>query len=415
MTMNAVATVPQPAKSKITEFLDRVFVADRVTKMSLPDSIDPEKFRANLYTAIATNPKLLNCNPNALFIEVAGAASLGLRFDPLLGEAYLIAVRDEPQLRVGYRGLIKLARQSGEVVQCYAHTVYQKDRFDVALGLDTRLVHVPNLDEDERGPARLFYAVAKFKDGEADFEVMGLKAIYAIRERSDGYRAFKNGRIKSTPWDSDFEEMARKTVIRRLLKRIPKSPDVSRLLDRDRELEDAPYQDVTPGPRRQALRTIAAPPPPAAEQPGEEEVPNQRGGEVDLGALVAEYEECALVAQTVDDLAECEHQLAGVMGDLSDELRARVDKASLVARARLSPPSEKPKPQTRKATAPPPPADPAPEEGVGLLDQLRAKAKHGRKALRLALGGLTEFDARLLTEDDRQALEQVAAQADESN
>lgn len=240
--MNTQVTVAQR-----TEHFVAAVLADKtgVLEKSLPAHIKPQRFRRNLSTAVAQHPKLLQCEPAAVFLEVAKAAALGLLLDPQLGEAYLITGwskdGDVPQLRLGYRGLIKLARQSGEVASIYAHEVCDLDRFSVALGTDKKLIHEPNY-LTERGKVIMYYAVVHYRDGVSDFEPMSMKEILAIRDRSDAYRAFKAGKIKSTPWSTDEGEMAKKTVLRRLLKRIPQSPELADAL----AAEDAEFVEVTP-------------------------------------------------------------------------------------------------------------------------------------------------------------------------
>jgi len=200
-------------------------------KNILPGHVKPERFLRNFAIAINQHPKLLNCDPVAVFNEVSKAAALGLYMDPQLGEAYLITGfsngRAEPQLRLGYRGLIKLARQSGEIKSIYAHEVHEKDVCRITLGDEKSIYHEPSLMAADRGPIVMYYAVVKYLNGETDFEPMTMAQIHGIRDRSDGWRAFKNGKIKSTPWGTDEGEMAKKTVLRRLLKRVPASPELA--------------------------------------------------------------------------------------------------------------------------------------------------------------------------------------------
>jgi recombination protein RecT len=189
------------------------------------------RFERNLYNAIASEPKLLECDPREVCREVAKIAALGLYIDPALGEAYLITGfshgRTVPQGRIGYRGLIKLARQTGEISEVYAREVCAGDEFECIEGTDRFLRHKPDYFDAERGHPVGFYAVIRYRDGGSDFEVMGRKSIDRIRDRSDAYKAFAAGKIKSTPWSTDYDEMAKKTVIRRLVKRNPLSPDVT--------------------------------------------------------------------------------------------------------------------------------------------------------------------------------------------
>nr|QBM02690.1 hypothetical protein [uncultured archaeon] len=199
---------------------------------ALPSHIRPDRFKRNLVNLLMQRPEMLRYDPRFVYREVSKAAALGLLLDPQLGEAYVVPVwnakakREEPQLRVGYRGLIKLARQSGEIKKIYAHEVCANDHVECELGLDKRLVHRPDLYGD-RGPVIGYYAVVHYATGETDFEPMTIDQIHAIRNKSDAWQAFTAGKIKSTPWATDEGEMAKKTVIRRLLKRVPQSPELS--------------------------------------------------------------------------------------------------------------------------------------------------------------------------------------------
>lgn len=242
----------------VEAFKMEILTPDRAEDLfsALPAHVKPERFERNLVTALMQEPRLMSCDPSMVFREVAKAAALGLVLDPQLGEAYLIVGwnsrerRSEPQIRIGYRGIMKLARQSGDVAQIYAHEVRQNDECEIILGDEKRILHKPNFKGD-RGIVILYYAVVKFKDGTSDFEPMSLTDIHRIRDRSDAYRAFKEGKIKSTPWATDEEEMSKKTVIRRLLKRVSQSPD---LADAFRIEDEADPTDFNVMPQRPSLR-----------------------------------------------------------------------------------------------------------------------------------------------------------------
>lgn len=240
-----IATIPQHRPpSRVEQFMAKVMTEeDRAAlKSALPQHISFARFERNLSNAMMNEPRLMDCSPREVFREVAKIAALGLLIDAQLGEAYLIASRTGPQARVGYRGLIKLARQSGDIALIYAHEVYENDEIECTLGDDKKLNHKPNLF-GARGAIVGYYAVVKFKDGATDFEPMTVEQINKIRDLSDGWRAFKNGKIKSTPWASSYDEMAKKTCIRRLMKRCPQSPELAdafEMEDKAEVLEIAP-------------------------------------------------------------------------------------------------------------------------------------------------------------------------------
>ena len=262
--MNAItkpALVPAASRpTKLEIFMGQVLPPDKreAIARSLPAHVPMARFERNLSNAVMQTPDLMQCPPAMVFKEVSKLAALGLYCDPQLGEAWLIVgynkkeKRKEPQARVGYRGLMKLGRQSGEVAALYAHEVHANDEIECNLGVEKRLVHKPLLFGD-RGPVIGYYAVVKYKDGETDFEPMTMEQINKIRERSDAWKAGQFG-----PWKSDPEEMAKKTVIRRLCKRIPQSPDLADAWKLE-DAADAPMTDVTPEkPRITAAQALAA-------------------------------------------------------------------------------------------------------------------------------------------------------------
>lgn len=292
--MNQVATVqPQQSRapSRVEVFMARVLTPEdrSAIKAALPAHIPFARFERNLSNALMNEPRLLECNPREVFREVAKIAALGLLIDSQLGEAYLIASRTGPQARVGYRGLIKLARQSGDVSMLYAHEVYSNDEIECLLGDEKKLRHKPNLFGD-RGEIIGYYAVVKFKDGDTDFEPMTPQQVDKIRDKSDGYRAFKAGKIKDTPWASSYDEMAKKTCIRRLAKRIPQSPDLAAALSIEDKAEFLELQATgatistaaAPSTLSDRLDALAAPREPAHD-PETGEV-TQENSETDAGS-----------------------------------------------------------------------------------------------------------------------------------
>lgn len=208
-TLNSVKALIEASKGAIASRLPKHITADRITKVAL--------------TAINKTPKLLQCTRESLMLSIMTAAELGLEPGGALGEGYLVPYGNVCQFIPGYRGMISLARRSGQIISIEAHVVHEGDAFDCSLGLDPRLVHTPDWDAAEDGKLKFVYAVAKLKDGGVQFEVMSKAAVNAIRARS---KASGSG-----PWVTDYEEMARKTVIRRLFKYLPVSVEMAQALD----------------------------------------------------------------------------------------------------------------------------------------------------------------------------------------
>ncbi|WP_052742145.1 recombinase RecT [Kiloniella litopenaei] len=195
-------------------------------KNALPKHVTPERLLRVTMTAIQNNPKLLECDRTSLFSAIMSCAQLGLVPDGILGQAYMIPFKVRGQMRCqfipGYKGLLTLARNSGEVQSIQAQAVHENDEFEFRFGLDEKLEHIPA--QGERGEITHFWACARFKDGGSHWDVMSRTEVESIRDGSQGYQAAvrfaKNGKVNS-PWVDHFSEMGRKTVIRRIAKYLP--------------------------------------------------------------------------------------------------------------------------------------------------------------------------------------------------
>ena len=197
--------------------------------LAMPKHLTPERLVRVALTAVRNTPKLLECNRMSLLSAVMSCAQLGLEPDGVLGQAYLVPFKKNVQMIVGYKGYLLLARNSGEISSIQAHEVRENDHFEYRYGLQEALDHVPGTGD--RGKITHFYAYARFKDGGYIFEVMTAADIDAIRDNSEGYRAFKSGLIKSNPWSTHYEAMGRKTAIRRIAKYLPLSVQRAAALD----------------------------------------------------------------------------------------------------------------------------------------------------------------------------------------
>src|SRR6185437_3767509 len=207
---------------------------------ALPRHLDGDRMARIALTSFRSNPRLSKCEPRSVFASIIIASQLGLE-PGVMGQCYLIPYKDECQLQIGYQGLIELVRRSGKVTRIEAHVVHANDVFEYTVGLTTALVHKPVLDGDPGDP-RLAYAVAEFDGGCFHVEVMTRSQIEAIRDRSQNViSAKKYG--KKTPWDTDPDEMWRKTLIRRICKYLPKSAELGTALALDNSA-DAGKQHV---------------------------------------------------------------------------------------------------------------------------------------------------------------------------
>lgn len=194
---------------------------------ALPPHIPAERFIRVVITAVQGDPALLDADRKTLFEASMRAAQDGLLPDKREGALVIFKSRVQWMPMIG--GILKKVRNSGELVSIGAHIAYENDRFAYVLGDEERIEHEPKLDGD-RGKPRAAYAIAKTKDGGIYREVMSLGEIEKVRKVS---RAANNG-----PWVEWWEEMARKTVLRRLSKRLPMSTDLDDLIRRDDDLYD---------------------------------------------------------------------------------------------------------------------------------------------------------------------------------
>ena len=202
--------------------------------MALPRHMDPDRLLRVAMTSIQKNPKLLDCDTKSLLGAVIQSAQLGLEPDGVLGQAYLIPYKTTCQFIPGYKGLIDLARRSGQIVSIASHCIYENDQFTFNYGLKETLEHIPA--RGNRGQMIGVYAVAILKDGGHSIEVMWTEDINKIRDKSSGYMAAIKYK-KDHPWLSHYDEMARKTVIRRLCKYLPLSVELSRAVALDEQAE----------------------------------------------------------------------------------------------------------------------------------------------------------------------------------
>lgn len=186
-------------------------------KAILPKHVPMDRFVRSVVIAAARTPALLNADRSSLFLAVQQACQLGLDCSGTLGSAYLIPYGGKVTLVIGYKGLLDLARRGGDLASINAQVVYSKDTFNVKMGTEGAIEHVPNFGSD-RGEMVCAYAVVTLKNGEKMFEVMTKGEIEAIRKRS------KAG--NSGPWVTDTGQMWRKTVIRRILNYVGMNPDL---------------------------------------------------------------------------------------------------------------------------------------------------------------------------------------------
>jgi recombinational DNA repair protein RecT len=145
-------------------------------------------------------------------------------------------------LEPSYVGLVKLLTDSQSVVHIVAHLVYENDKITINQADDRNPVtHYPELVKAKSGKPIGCYALATLHDGRKQVEWMDMESIYVIRGRSETYKAFQEGKIKSCTWVTDEGEMTRKTVIRRIYKYLPRT-DRMKFIDQAVQADTVDYE-----------------------------------------------------------------------------------------------------------------------------------------------------------------------------
>lgn len=184
----------------------------------MPKVLTPERFTRIALTALSNTPELKKCTATSLMGGLMQAAQLGLEPNTPLGQAYLIPYKNkgvlECQFQVGYKGMLDLAYRSENMQTVQAYVVYQNDKFEYELGLDPKLKHIPATSN--RGEAIYVYAVFKTSNGGYGFEVMSIDDV-----KEHGKKYSKSFSSQYSPWTTNFEEMAKKTAIKKVLKYAP--------------------------------------------------------------------------------------------------------------------------------------------------------------------------------------------------
>ena len=223
-----------PKLTKSMNIADMIKAIEPEIKKALPAVMTPERFTRIALSALNTTPKLGECSQMSFLAALMNAAQLGLEVNTPLGQAYLIPYNNkgklECQFQIGYKGMLGLAYRNPELQTIQAQTVYENDEFEYELGLNSRLVHKPTLEN--RGEVRCYYALYKLKNGGYGFEVMSREDVedYAKKYSKATDSAY-------SPWSNSFDSMAKKTVIKQLLKYAPLKTDLEKAMSMDESIK----------------------------------------------------------------------------------------------------------------------------------------------------------------------------------
>lgn len=233
MTDN-LPTTPQPKTATLKTMLTSDAMRNQFAA-ALPRHLSPERFTRVALTALTRTPKLNECTQASFFKCLLDLSALGL--EPDGRRAHLIPYRNNRQgivectLQIDYKGLVELAMNSGAVSMVHADIVCENDVFEYNLGEVTK--HIIDWRK-ARGNVYAVYALCVFKDGAKKFEVMSVEDVEKVRNRKK--------EDDRSPWKTDWNEMAKKTVFRRLSKWIPQSPELRDAIEHEDNVIDLTCQ-----------------------------------------------------------------------------------------------------------------------------------------------------------------------------
>lgn len=208
-------------------------------KNALPSHLSSERFQRVALTAFNSNPKLQKCSTSSFLAAMMTSAQLGLEPNTPLGQAYLIPYGNSVQFQIGYQGIIDTCYRTGEFNGIGAYEVYENDEFDLSYGINPTVKHKPAIRGD-RGAIIGYYGYYSLKSG-------GSGVFYMTKENAEKWGQKFSKTFGSGPWQTDFDAMAKKTVLKQALKYAPKSIEMSKVLSTDettREDFEKPLEDA---------------------------------------------------------------------------------------------------------------------------------------------------------------------------
>lgn len=250
VTTNTAGAIAKASSTQIkskkapSTIKDYINLYSKEIAKALPSVLTPERFSRMAMTAITKTPKLAECSPQSFIGSLLTAAQLGLEPNTPLGQAYLIPFYNgrkriyECQFQVGYKGMIDLCNRSGEIKNIEAHIVYENDEFEFEYGLDSKLKHKPCMSD--KGAPVWVYALYRLNNGGYGFEVMSVDDCMAHGEKYS--KAFNN-----SPWQTNPEEMMKKTVLKKVLKYAPVRSDFVKGAVADETIQVADFGDADDG------------------------------------------------------------------------------------------------------------------------------------------------------------------------
>jgi recombination protein RecT len=201
-------------------------------ELAITDHLNVNRLISIAKSELKRNPKLGECDPYSFVGSLMICAQIGLEPGEILGHMYLTIRKGSVVAHLGYKGMLELARRSGQILSISAHEVYEKDHFEYEYGLNERLVHRPSMDAD-RGKEIAVYGVARLVNGSNVIEVMSHAEVENVRKRSSAG--------SSGPWFTERALMVRKTVVRRMFRYLPISVDIQRAAGFDEKADNESF------------------------------------------------------------------------------------------------------------------------------------------------------------------------------
>lgn len=280
--MTTALATKQKDVGPVRAILENVDSLEKIRQI-LPAGLTVEEVQRTALMAVHANPKLAECTPASVLLSVMRSAQFGVVVDGR--HAHLIPYKRsfkdsrgnwtdvmEAQFQWDYKGLIQKIRQAPEIRDIYAEKIHAQDPHRVLRGSKPSLEHEIHVGHD-RGPIVAFYSVVTYKDGSTAFDIMTIDEVDAIRKRSKSYD--KKNDKSSGPWDTDFAEMGKKTVVKRHAKYLPLPSDILGAVNADNEDDPEPIKpanarEVTPAtipsqPAKAVAETTPEPEPVAKE------------------------------------------------------------------------------------------------------------------------------------------------------
>lgn len=236
------AAMQKSEQPKVTSLKDLLEARKGEIAKVLPSVLPADQFTRLALNALITTKHLVECDMTTFYASIMTCAQLGLKPN-VNGEGYLLPYyngktkRYNCQFIPGYKGLMMLARRSGEIESIDAQTVYENDTFELSYGFEPSLIHKPLLSGD-RGAVKGFYAAVILKDG-------GKNAFYMSVDDARKYGKKYSKTFDNGPWQTDFEAMAKKSCLRQVLKYCPCSSDVQKAIDAENKYDDNGYADTS--------------------------------------------------------------------------------------------------------------------------------------------------------------------------